>query len=196
MSPARASVAPVYELVDDLAGATVFLLDEFGGLPGDDPGRCDAMIRRHLTDHLTTTSEVLGPDVDGPDPTSAAERYRASIAGGIDLAVVGIGPNGHIGMNEPGTAITAPTRVVDLHPETSKGASAYGATRPPSWGITVGMAEMMAANELWLLVSGAHKKDILCRAGEEPIGPSLPATYLRLHRNARVITDRSASGQS
>lgn len=189
-----ATLAPVYRLVRNLSGATILLLDEFGGLPPADPGRCLSMLKRDLLDHLENPPPVEVPDVDAPDPVSAASRYRETVSDGIDLAVVGLGANGHIGMNEPGTAVAAPTRWVELAPETSAHAGSYGASVTPTWGITVGFAELMESEELWLVVTGAHKRDMLAQTLHQPVGPDLPATYLRNHPNLRVIVDESASG--
>lgn len=190
-----ATLAPVFHLVHGLTGAIILLLDEFGGLPPGDPGRCLSMLQRDLLDHLDSPPHVEVPDVDSADPDVAAARYREIVSNGIDLAVVGLGLNGHIGMNEPGTAIDAATRVVDLAAETSANAASYGASVPTTWGITVGFAELMTAGEVWLVVTGAHKREILSRILTDPVGPNLPATYLRKHHNLRVIVDRSAHGE-
>lgn len=180
----------------DLSRSTIFLLDEFGGLPPGDPGRCLSMIHLDLLDQLDGRVPIRWPDVDAPDPPSAASRYQDLIdQGGLDLALVGLGGNGHIGMNEPGSSPDSPTRVVRLDPITSENAvMAYGATVRPTWGITVGLGGLLAAEELWLMVTGAHKAKILAKALNDPIGPELPATYLRLHRHARVLADQSAAG--
>lgn len=190
-----ATLAPCYRLVRDLTGTELLLLDEFGGLPPGDPGRCESMLRRHLLDHLDSPPTVGLPDVDAPDPETAAAAYREILSKGIDLAVVGLGRNGHIGMNEPGTAVDAPTRVVELAAETSANAGSYGASISPTWGITVGFAELMTAGEVWLVVTGPHKRDILSQTLTSPIGPDLPATYLRSHHNLRVMVDISAAGK-
>ena len=168
----------------------IFLLDEFGGLPRHDPARCAAMLRRDLPG-----VPFLAPDVDGEDPEAAAGAYGHTIDdGGLDLAVVGLGGNGHLGMNEPGSSPLSETRVVDLARSTSAGALRYGATIEPLWGITVGLRQLMGARELWLVVSGGHKAEILRRVLADQIGPDLPATFLREHHNARLLADAAAMG--
>jgi len=193
-----ATVTPFYAAVAErksLGGFTIFLLDEFGGLPERDPGRCETMIRRDLLSKASGRPRVRLPDVDAADPDQEADRYGALIAdGGLDLAIVGLGANGHIGMNEPGSTADLTTRVVDLDSSTSENATSYGASARPTWGITVGLAELLAATELWLLVTGAHKREILRRTLENPIGPTVPATFLRGHQNAKLFADRSALG--
>ena len=178
-----------------LDGLTIFLLDEFGGLPEDDPGRCETMIRRDLLSKATGRPRVRLPDVDASDPDNEAARYGDLIGdGGLDLAIVGLGLNGHIGMNEPGSTADLTTRVVELDSVTAENAASYGATETPTWGITVGLAELLVARELWLLVTGSRKREILRRALDDPIGPDLPATFLREHPNAALFADESALG--
>ncbi len=192
--PTGKTVEPVYaELAGSqaMAGATVFLLDEFGGLPEDDPARCVNMINRHLLDHLGARPAMHVPAVDPPDP----DGYQALVSsGGLDLAILGLGANGHIGMNEPGSTIDSPTRVVELAATTSEHAALYGATAPPSWGVTLGMAQLIDAAEVWVVVTGAHKREILRKAIEGPMGPDVPASLLREHPNLTVLADESAAG--
>lgn len=177
--------------LDDL---TLFLLDEFGGLPDGDPGRCMSMLSRDLLRRANTTPTVHGPDVDADDPEAAADHYRTLIENsGLDLAIVGLGANGHIGMNEPGSTVDLSTRVVTLDPSTSENAAAYGATVPPTWGITVGMSELMESREVWVLVTGEHKTDILNRTLRGPVDAGVPATYMTQHSNCTFFADESAA---
>ena len=187
---------PVYRRVAatvSLEGLSLFLLDEYGGLPMGDPGRCLSMLSRDLLEGSDGSPVVHAPDVDATNPDDAAARYGELIGdGGIDLAVVGIGGNGHIGMNEPGTEIDQPTRMVDLSSTTSREALSYGASVPPAWGITVGMAELMSAGEVWVLATGEHKTDILNRALHGPVDPEAPASFLTEHANCTFLIDESA----
>ncbi len=184
-----ATTSPVYGSTMVAGAPEVFLLDEFGGLPEDDPARCAAMLRRDLPG-----VPFHGPDVDAADPELAATDYGKLITRGVlDLAVVGLGRNGHVGMNEPGSTRVSRTRVVRLHETTADGARAYGASTRPSWGITVGMYELLQAGELWLVVTGGHKAGILDRVITGPIGPEIPASFLREHHNAVVLADSAAA---
>ena len=180
---------PIYQRTTVGGDPVIFLLDEFGGLPAGDPGRCESHFRRDFPQ-----APFAVPDVDDPGPGDAAGRYGSAIrAGGIDLAVVGLGRNGHLGMNEPGSEEGSLTRVVDLAEATSAEAMSHGAATRPTWGITVGIAELMDARELWLVVTGAHKAEILETSLQAPIGPPIPASFLRNHRNARIIADPPAA---
>lgn len=190
---------PFYELVADmvtLSGLTIFLLDEFGGLPPGDPGRCESMLNRHLLDRAKGSPAVHLPDVDVEDRDSEARRYGSVVSGGgLDLSLVGLGANGHIGMNEPGTTSDSPTRVVELAASTTLHAAEYGATASPTWGITIGMGPLLQSRELWLMVTGSHKAAILEQMVNGPIDPAVPASYLRTHENCVVSADESAAAQ-
>lgn len=196
--PTGDTTTPFYAEVarrGSLDDVEVFLLDEFGGLPEDDPGRCMSMLTRDLLSGLEGNPIVHAPDVDASDPEHAADRYGDLIAaGGLDLVLVGLGANGHIGMNEPGATIDLATRVVDLEPSTTQHAAEYGATTPPTWGITVGLAELMDAEEVWMLVTGAHKSQILDRTVHGVVDSEVPASYLTGHPNCTFYVDEAALG--
>lgn len=203
--PTGATPRPVYaRLVAAVAageasfeGTTVFLLDEFGGLPPDDPARCANMLAADLLDHLDV-AEVHVPDVDADDLNATCAAYETAIteAGGLDLALLGLGGNGHVGMNEPGTDPDARTHVCDLHPSTQANATGYGASSPPTWGVTIGLGTLLETEELWLLVSGDHKRAVLDRAIAGPVTPAVPASLLRQHGRLRVFADGDAAGRT
>lgn len=179
-----------------LAEAEVLLLDEFGGLAPGDPARCATMLARDLLDRLDTPPAAvhrLDPDADDLDAECA--RYHRVVAdGGLDLCLLGIGANGHVGLNEPGSPANAPTRQVALAAATIGAASRYGdGHAAPTWGLTLGMAEILEAREVWLLVSGAHKAAVLAEALEGPVTAALPASLLRSHGRLRVLADEPAA---
>lgn len=190
-----ATPVPVYALLADnaLATSTVFLLDEFGGLPPRHPGRCETMLRSGLLDRVPA-GEFHAPSVDAADLPGECRRYRQLIDdGGLDLAVLGLGLNGHLGLNEPGSGADQPTRVVELTRETQEGARRYGADPPPTWGLAVGMAEILAAREVWLLVTGPAKSKVLTGVVSGPVTDDVPASLLRGHPNAIVWADDQAA---
>ena len=178
-----------------LGAAALVMLDEWVGLPPGDPARCDVRLRAELVDRLRTPpASFAAIEVDGPDPEAAAVRHdRAAM--GLDLAVLGLGMNGHVGFNEPGSRPDDVTGVVRLAVSSREAAVArYGATRVPTAGITVGLARLLEAGECWLLVTGERKARILRRALEEPEGPGCPASYLRRHPRLTVFADEAAAG--
>lgn len=200
--PTGDTPSPVYaELVAgewrgevSVAAATVLLLDEWVGLPPDDPARCDARLRDELIGQLTAPPRFVAIDVDGPDPEAAARAHDAEAARGLDLAVVGLGSNGHVGFNEPGSRPGDGTRLVRLAVSSREAAtSRYGAGRTPTAGITLGLRQLLGAAECWLLVTGERKAAILHRALDKPEGPDCPASYLRRHPRFTVFADEAAA---
>jgi glucosamine-6-phosphate deaminase len=177
------------------AQATVVLLDEWAGLPPGDPARCDARLRRDLLDRLAPPPRFVPIDVDGSDDEAAARSHDLA-ARGLDLAVLGLGMNGHVGFNEPGSRPDDPTRLVRLAVSSREAATRrYGATRTPTGGITVGLARILEATEAWLLVTGTRKRDVLHRALRGPEGPDCPASYLRRHPRLTVFADEAAASR-
>ena len=195
--PTGRTVEPVYSQFEGsvlFGGSTIFLLDEFGGLPAHDPGRCESMIRRSFLDKLGSRPELHLPHVDGDDPDVEATRYDSLIsAGGLDLVLLGLGTNGHVGMNEPGSTPDSPTRAVALAQSTQDNAIGYGATSTPTWGVTIGMDRILESKAVWLLVTGEHKAEILKRTLEGPMTSEVPASLLKSHPGLTVLSDRSAS---
>jgi len=175
------------------AQATAVLLDEWVGLPAGDPARCDRRITQDLLDGLAPPPRFIPIEVDGDDPEAAAARHDVA-ATGLDLGVLGLGMNGHIGFNEPGSRPDDPTRLVRLAVSSRDAATArYGAARTPTAGITIGVARLLEAHEVWLLVTGERKASILRRALREPEGPDCPASYLLRHRRLTVFADEAAA---
>jgi glucosamine-6-phosphate deaminase len=127
-------------------------------------------------------------------------RYEEAIAerGGLDLAVLGLGPNGHIGYNEPGSSADSRTRVITLTPESLEQASAYweGAVPIPSLAMTMGVGTLLESKQIVLLVIGEAKAEMLRRALEEPMTADVPASWLRLARSRlTVIADQEAASR-
>jgi glucosamine-6-phosphate deaminase len=180
----------------DFGRATLFLRDEFG-LPPEDPARCDAMLQRDFLAGLAQPPALLHSlDVGAADLEEECRRYEGLVdEGGLDLTLLGLGGNGHVGLNEPGTTAQAGTRVVRLASTTRVAAGRYGSDREPEWGVTLGLRPILDSREIWLLVTGSNKAEILERTLNGPIGPELPASFLRTHANTVVFADESATGR-
>lgn len=200
--PTGDTPSPVYDALVEaerrgeasLGSATVVLLDEWLGLPPGDPARCDVRLRRELLDRLRVPPARFVPiEVDGPDPVAAAARHDRA-ATGLDLAVLGLGANGHVGFNEPGSRPEDGTRPVSLAPSSRDAATTrYGAGAVPVAGITVGLDRLLAAGECWLLVTGGRKAAVLRRALEGPETADCPASWLRRHPGLTVYADEPAA---
>jgi len=183
----------------DFSNATTFNLDEFVGLPPEHPGSYHAFMKRHLFAHVNLDpARTHLPCGDAPRPKQEAARYGAAIAaaGGLDIAVLGIGANGHIGFNEPADALPAGTNVVTLCRGSRLGnAAAFGgrASQVPRQAISMGVGTILSARHVLLLATGADKAGIVARALQGPVTTRVPASLLQLHPRAVVVLDRAAA---
>ena len=174
--------------------AEVFLLDEFGGVPHDDPGRCDQMLRHALLDRVDLPPDRFHRfDLRG-DVDAECEAFEAAVGAGCDLSLLGIGTNGHVGMNEPGSSPDSVTRRVELAAETTAATARYFRhDRLPTWGVTMGIATLLRSREVWLLASSRGKAPIVRRVILDPVSPAVPATLMRSHGAALLIVDADAA---
>jgi glucosamine-6-phosphate deaminase len=177
-----------------------FNLDEYVGLGPQDPASFAATMARQLVEPLGLDPErVRLPDGRAGDPEAEARRYGAAVsgAGGIGLQLLGLGLNGHVGFNEPPADAAVACRCVTLSdPTRRQNAGAFGGdpNAVPQRAITLGMAEILAARRVLLVVTGGAKAAILRRALGEPPTPELPASWLQHHPALTVIADAGAMG--
>lgn len=153
------------------------------------------MLRRDLLDLLDPPPAAFDAlDPQAVDLGAECDRFEMAIAsGGLDLTLLGLGSNGHLGLNEPGCDPGCPTRKVKLSPETATGMAKYGAEGTTTWGVTVGLGRILQSTEVWLLVTGSSKAEVLQRTLQGPIGPEVPSSYLRTAPNVVVWADESAA---
>ena len=188
-----ATPAPLYRCLAqargsgaDFSGLSVVALDEYVGLPAGHPASFATYVRR----------EIAGPLGVPPErfvvPKGRGERLedRIRALGGIDVQVLGIGRNGHLAFNEPGSPLDSRTRVVELS-ETTRcdNASAFGAEAVPTHAITQGLGTILEARRLVLVASGAAKRDAVAAALTGPVTPDCPASVLQLHPHVSVLVD-------
>lgn len=173
-------------------------LDEYVGLPHNHPNSYRYYMNHHLFQYLDIPfSQTYLPNGLSLDLEVECRHYDYLIRqlGGVDLQILGIGLNGHIGFNEPGTPFTSKTHVVELTESTRKANQRFFASleEVPSQAITMGIATIMASREILLLVSGQHKAHILQRLFTEEVGEQLPASVLKKHPRVTVLADRMAA---
>lgn len=181
----------------DASQLRVFLLDEYWSLPADDPRTLYGWLEQALLAPLgIRAAQVTRLPTHANDAAAVARAYDQAIvaAGGLDIAVLGLGPNGHLGYNEPPALADAPTRVLTLTDSSLQNAANYfgGYERVPRQAITMGMAPLLAARQILLIVSGAGKRAILRQALQEPITPEAPASFLQTRPDATLIVDQAA----
>jgi glucosamine-6-phosphate deaminase len=185
----------------DFSCADVFCLDEYVGVTDEDPNSLTRWLREGFLNRIgIKPDQTHSLPVTAEDLVAAAARFEEAIAarGGLDLAILGLGPNGHVGYNEPGSSAESRTRVITLTPESRSQASAYweGAVRIPDQAMTMGVGTLLEAKQIMLLVIGDAKADILRRTLEEPMSADVPASWLRIagHR-LMVIADEAAASE-
>jgi glucosamine-6-phosphate deaminase len=134
---------------------------------------------------------------DDPDATCAEYERAIAEAGGVDIQIVGIGANGHLGFNEPGSSFSSRTRVADLSERTLRDNSRFFASleQVPVACITQGLATIAAARSLILVVSGEHKSEAVARALYGPVTVDCPASIIQLHDSVTVVIDEAAAHQ-
>lgn len=174
----------------------ILKLDEWGGLPADDPATCEAYLRRHLIEPLEIgEGRYITFDSNAPDPRQECERVRNLLAeqAPIDLCLLGLGVNGHLGLNEPAAALQPFLHVTRLADSSRQHSMLDVAARRPEYGMTLGMAEILAARKVVLLVSGASKREPLARLRAPHVSTTFPASLLWLHRDVTCFYDRDAA---
>lgn len=185
----------------DFSRATTFNLDEFAGLAPKDPRSYHAYMRTHLLAHVNL------PPSRAHLFNGARENWRAELArfdralaaaGGLDIAILGIGRNGHIGFNEPGASLDAGSHRARLTPTSRRGnAAAFGNKwrRVPTHALSMGVGSILRARTVLLLATGPHKAAIVARALHGPVTTRVPASLLQLHPNALIVLDRAAAAK-
>lgn len=183
----------------DFSRAVTFNLDEFAGVAPSHPGSFRQYMEKHLFQSVNLAPERIH-FLDGAAPALDAEcnRYEEEIAavGGLDLQILGIGANGHIGFNEPGDELVSRTHRVTLAETTRRdNAALFGGdiSRVPREALSMGMGTILKAETLILVAMGERKARCIERTINGPLTPHLPASFLQLHRRAELYLDREAA---
>lgn len=184
----------------DFSKATTFNLDEYVGLRPTHPQAYHWFMEENLFKHVNLDPRfAFIPDGNAADVEAHCEWYEQEIrsAGGIDLQVLGIGRNGHLAFNEPGSSLGSRTRIKPLSAETRRDNARFFAApdEVPTHAITMGIGTIMEARELILLASGEEKADAVRAAVEGPLTSIVPASIMQMHRRAFVIVDQAAASK-
>lgn len=182
----------------DVSGITVFNVDELIHIPRNYQGSCYSRILDQLVAPLgISTENFVMPATVASDFQSECLAFEQDLhsRGGVDLQLLGIGLNGHIGLNQPGTPFERETWVSKLEPELEerlkKGANIADGVQLE--GITRGIKNIMQSRKLILLAKGAHKAEIVARALYGPVSTALPASVVQLHPDCEILLDRAAA---
>lgn len=207
--PTGATPVPLYRALvraflrgrADFSRATTFNLDEFLGVGRGDVGSYRTFMQAHLFAHINLPRRrayVLNGRA--ADWRAEADRYEMRIrrAGGLDLVVLGIGQNGHLGFNEPGPALVARTHRVRLRPESRRANAALFGGRwhdVPTHALSMGIGTILGAREILLLATGEGKAAIVAKALRGPVTTRVPASLLQTHPRVSVVLDRAAASR-
>jgi len=173
-------------------------LDEYYGLDRNNPQSYHHYMHVHLFNHVDIPEcNTLIPDGTTSDPVAEARDYEQKIValGGIDLWLIGIGSNGHIAFNEPGSSRDSRTRLVRLSNKTISDNSRLFEKKAdvPTQALTAGIATILEAKKILLIATGKNKSAAINAALNNPIGPDCPASFLRLHPNCTFVVDEAAA---
>lgn len=184
----------------DFSRLTTFNLDEYVGLSAAHPQSYHRFMEENFFRHVNVDRRfTFIPDGMAPDVEAHCEWYEEEIrsAGGIDIQILGIGRNGHLAFNEPGSSLGSRTRIKPLSEETRRDNARLFASldQVPTHAVTMGIGTIMEARELILLASGEKKADAVKAAVEGPITAIVPASIMQMHRRAYVIVDQPAAAK-
>jgi glucosamine-6-phosphate deaminase len=183
------------------ARARAFNLDEYVGLPADHPQRYSNVIEHAFTGRVDfAAGAVHGPDGLAQDLVAACAAYEDAIAaaGGVDLQIVGIGTDGHVAFNEPGSSLASRTRIKTLTEQTRADNARFFSgdiDQVPHHCLTQGLATVMQARHIVLVATGRAKADAVHQLVEGPVSAMWPATILQLHPHVTVLVDNAAASR-
>lgn len=195
------NVAKIYsQFPFDTSGTTFFNVDELINVPRDYPGSCYSRILNEIVKPLAIKEEnFIMPQTISTNYTAECKKFEEQIKalGGIDLQILGIGTNGHIGFNQPGTPFESETRVSVIDPvlETRIRKELSLRDNHELGGITLGIKNIMQARKVILVAKGESKAEIIKKALLGPVTTEVPASILQLHPNCEILIDAAAAAK-
>lgn len=182
----------------DFSRASGFALDEYVGLPAGHPESYREVVRREFTSRVNIApGNVHGPDGTASDIPAACDAYEQAItaAGGVDLQLLGVGTDGHVGFNEPGSSFASRTRIKSLIEQTRRDNARFfnNLAEVPHHVITQGLGTIMEAKHVILVATGAQKARAVRDFVEGPVAAICPASVLQFHPHATVLLDEAAA---
>ena len=184
----------------DFSQIVTFNLDEYVGLPEDNDQSYHYFMRENFFKHINVVrANIHIPDGNAEDLEEACAMYEIEIEefGGIDVQILGIGSNGHIAFNEPGSSLGSRTRIKTLDERTRRDNARFfkSIAEVPKYCVTMGIGTVLEARKIILLANGAGKAEAIKAAIEGPISASVPASAVQLHPDVLVIVDKAAAAR-
>lgn len=181
----------------NLAHLRVFALDEYVGVPLNEPRNCANLLRRTVGKAWGIPQEqfhAVSSERESALESVLDHERRIEDAGGLDVLILGLGQNGHLGFNEPGSAFDSPGRLLELEPiSVEANRKWFNGEHAPTHGVTVGMKTVLSARRILLLAFGPHKSNAVSAMTGGPITPLCPASFLRTHPDVTVFLDTAAA---
>ena len=170
-------------------------LDEWGGVQQDAPGTCERYLREQVLVPLGVEQDnYFSFRADASDPEAECRRMNNVLdkEGPIDLCILGIGANGHIGFNEPDAYLEPRCHIAKLSEESKKHSMAKGMNPVPAYGLTLGVSDILQSKKILIIITGTNKKTALARLLEQKVSTDIPASMLWLHPDVHCMIDRNA----
>ncbi len=175
----------------------IFTLDEYVGVPLDEPRNCTQQLRHCVAEDWGIAGERfhwISSLEREAEASVRAHESRLIAAGGLDVIILGLGQNAHLGFNEPGSAEDSPARVIDLEPITVEANRKwFGGDYAPSKGATTGLRTILAARRILIMAYGPHKASAVRAMLEGPRDAACPASFLQTHANVHLFLDPAAA---
>jgi galactosamine-6-phosphate isomerase len=184
---------------DFFRSVRIVKLDEWFGVAADDPGTCEYYLRTRLLDPLNIAPErYIAFNSVAADPGKECERIQRELQrhGAVDICLLGLGKNGHVGFNEPGPSLHPLCHVATLSQQTLRHPMIEARRTKPEYGLTLGMRDILNARKIILLITGQGKERVITEFLNGEVTTSLPATFLLLHSDVEVFIDKSSRSGS
>jgi galactosamine-6-phosphate isomerase len=173
----------------------ILKLDEWGGIPMNDPNTCHSYLQKHVITPLKIdNSRYIAFDNSSINPEEECKRIQKEIEtrGPIDVCILGLGKNGHLGLNEPADFLHKDCHIARLTESTMQHSMAQSMINKPSFGMTVGIKDILQSKKILLLITGQQKQDSIRRFLTGDISTQLPASFLWLHSNVECLIDKTS----
>jgi glucosamine-6-phosphate deaminase len=183
----------------DLRHLTIFVLDEYVGVPKDEPRNCSNLLRESVQEAWGIPEDqffMISPDPEEALASVQQHEQRIKGAGGLDVVILGLGQNGHLGFNEPGSVEDSEARVVDLQKISVEANRLwFDGKYAPDQGVTVGLKTILAAKRIMVLAYGAHKVNAVATMVQGPRAISCPASFLQGHAHVELFLEERAAAK-